>query len=81
SGLVKPEIGNDVDFEIKSQIMKELRRSLFAGTDDEDAHKHVRRALEIADLSTFLESLIAQLCLECFLLHLREQLEDGRTCF
>ncbi|GKC70237.1 ribonuclease H-like domain-containing protein [Tanacetum coccineum] len=50
SGLVKPEIGNDVDFEIKSQIMKELRRNLFAGTDDEDAHKHMRRALEIADL-------------------------------
>ncbi|GJX92763.1 lon protease 2, peroxisomal [Tanacetum coccineum] len=40
SGVVKPEIGNDVDFEIKSQFMKELRRNLFAGTEDEDAHEH-----------------------------------------
>ncbi|GJR22092.1 hypothetical protein Tco_0970619 [Tanacetum coccineum] len=49
-GVVRPEIGNDIDFEIKSQFMKELRRNLFAGTDDEDAHEHVRRVLEIMDL-------------------------------
>ncbi|GJW79491.1 MAK10-like protein [Tanacetum coccineum] len=48
--VVKPEIGNDVEFEINSQFMKELRRNLFAGTDDEDAHEHVRRVLEIAYL-------------------------------
>ncbi|GJU07121.1 hypothetical protein Tco_1123551 [Tanacetum coccineum] len=50
SGLLIPEIGNDVDFEIKSHFMKELRRNLFAGTDDKDAHEHVRRVLEISDL-------------------------------
>ncbi|GJY13059.1 reverse transcriptase domain-containing protein [Tanacetum coccineum] len=48
--MVKSEIGNDVEFEINSQFMKELRRNLFAGTDDEDAHEHVRRVLEIAYL-------------------------------
>ncbi|GJV14677.1 reverse transcriptase domain-containing protein [Tanacetum coccineum] len=34
--------------------MKELRRKLFAGTDDEDAHEHVRRVLEIVNLFHFL---------------------------
>ncbi|GKC73597.1 hypothetical protein Tco_1119480 [Tanacetum coccineum] len=49
-GVVKPKTGNDVDFEIKSQFMKEFRRNLFAGTDDEDAYEHVRMVLEIVDL-------------------------------
>ncbi|GJS38821.1 oligopeptide transporter [Tanacetum coccineum] len=42
-GVVKLEIGNDVDFEIKIHFMKELRRNLFASTKDEDAYEHVRR--------------------------------------
>ncbi|GJS01075.1 retrovirus-related pol polyprotein from transposon TNT 1-94 [Tanacetum coccineum] len=41
-GIVKPKIGDDVEFEINSNFMRELRRKLFAGTDDEDAHKHGR---------------------------------------
>ncbi|GJY23019.1 ribonuclease H-like domain-containing protein [Tanacetum coccineum] len=48
SGVVKPEIGNDVNFEIKSHFIKELRHNHFAGIEDEDAHEHVRRVLEIA---------------------------------
>ncbi|GKE07869.1 hypothetical protein Tco_1411420 [Tanacetum coccineum] len=52
-GVVKPEIGNDVKFEINSNFIRELRRKLFAGTDDEDAHEHVRRVLEIVDLFHF----------------------------
>ncbi|GKA69434.1 hypothetical protein Tco_0775498 [Tanacetum coccineum] len=48
--MVIPVLGNDVDFEIKSQFMSELRCNLFAGTDDEDAHEHVRRVLEITYL-------------------------------
>ncbi|GJR31792.1 retrovirus-related pol polyprotein from transposon TNT 1-94 [Tanacetum coccineum] len=52
-GVVKPEIGNDVEFEINSNFMRELRRKLFKGTDDEDAHEHVRKVLEIADLFHF----------------------------
>ncbi|GJV09305.1 reverse transcriptase domain-containing protein [Tanacetum coccineum] len=39
-GIVKPKIGDDVEFEINSNFMRELRRKLFAGTDDEDAHEH-----------------------------------------
>ncbi|GJZ57595.1 ribonuclease H-like domain-containing protein [Tanacetum coccineum] len=40
-GIVKPKISDDVEFEINSNFMRELRRKLFAGTDDEDAHEHV----------------------------------------
>ncbi|GJV12337.1 hypothetical protein Tco_1353878, partial [Tanacetum coccineum] len=52
-GVIKPKISNDVEFEINSNFMRELRRKLFKGTDDEDAHEHVRRVLEIADLFHF----------------------------
>ncbi|GJS92504.1 hypothetical protein Tco_0799472 [Tanacetum coccineum] len=33
--------------------MRELRRKLFKGTDDEDAHEHMRRVLEITDIFHF----------------------------
>ncbi|GJX39687.1 calmodulin-interacting protein 111 isoform X1 [Tanacetum coccineum] len=52
-GVVKPKIGNDVEFEININFMTELRRKLFKGTDDEDAHEHVQRVLEIANLFHF----------------------------
>nr|GEX91666.1 hypothetical protein [Tanacetum cinerariifolium] len=52
-GVVKPKLGDDVEFEINSNFMRELRRKLFAGIDDEDAYEHVRRVLEIVDLFHF----------------------------
>ncbi|GKE29827.1 reverse transcriptase domain-containing protein [Tanacetum coccineum] len=52
-GMVKPKINNDIEFKINNNFMRELRRKLFKGTDDEDAHEHVRRVLEIADLFHF----------------------------
>nr|GFC30024.1 hypothetical protein [Tanacetum cinerariifolium] len=39
-GVVRPKIGNDIEFKINSNFMRELRRKLFKGTDDEDAHEH-----------------------------------------
>ncbi|GJX16475.1 hypothetical protein Tco_0217307 [Tanacetum coccineum] len=52
-GVVKPKIDNDVEFEINSNFMRELRHKLFKGTDDEVAHELVWRVLEIADLFHF----------------------------
>ncbi|GJT97536.1 hypothetical protein Tco_1093054 [Tanacetum coccineum] len=52
-GVVKPEIGDDIEFEISSNFMRELRRKLFKGTDDEAAYEHVLRVLEIVDLFHF----------------------------
>ncbi|GKA42266.1 hypothetical protein Tco_0734926, partial [Tanacetum coccineum] len=51
--IVNPKIGNDVEFEINANFMRELRCKLFVGTDDEDAYKHVRTVLEIVDLFHF----------------------------
>nr|GEV03182.1 hypothetical protein [Tanacetum cinerariifolium] len=53
-GVVKPKIGNDVEFEINCSFMRELRHKLFKGTDDEEAHEHVGRVLKIAYLFHFL---------------------------
>ncbi|GKE05707.1 ribonuclease H-like domain-containing protein [Tanacetum coccineum] len=52
-GIVNPKIGDDVEFEINANFMRELIRKLFAGTDGEDAYEHVRTVLEIVDLFHF----------------------------
>ncbi|GJR17268.1 hypothetical protein Tco_0965795, partial [Tanacetum coccineum] len=55
-GIVKPKIGDDVEFEINTNFMRELRRKLFTGTDDEDAYEHVCTKVHIfyigLDIST-----------------------------
>ncbi|GJR48233.1 putative reverse transcriptase domain-containing protein [Tanacetum coccineum] len=50
SGMVKPEIGGNVNFEIKSQFMRELREDTFFGNKDDDAHDHIDRVLSIVGL-------------------------------
>ncbi|GJU03793.1 retrovirus-related pol polyprotein from transposon TNT 1-94 [Tanacetum coccineum] len=45
--IVNPKIGDDIEFEINANYMKELRRKRFACTDGEDAYEHVRTVLEI----------------------------------
>ncbi|GJX27318.1 hypothetical protein Tco_0233614 [Tanacetum coccineum] len=52
-GIVNPKIGDDVEFEINANFMRELRQKIFTGTDDEDAYEHVRTVLEIVDLFHF----------------------------
>ncbi|GJW80644.1 hypothetical protein Tco_0144619 [Tanacetum coccineum] len=46
-GVVKPEIRGNVNFEIKSQFMHELREDTFSGNKNEDAHDHIDRVLSI----------------------------------
>ncbi|GJZ28777.1 hypothetical protein Tco_0573424 [Tanacetum coccineum] len=48
--VVKPEIKGNVNFEIKSQFMRELREYTFSGNKDEDAHDHIDRVLSIVGL-------------------------------
>ncbi|GJS44270.1 protein kinase-like domain, concanavalin A-like lectin/glucanase domain protein [Tanacetum coccineum] len=50
SGVVKPEIGGNVNFEIKTQFMWELREHTFSGNKNNDAHEHVERVLDIVSL-------------------------------
>ncbi|GJQ89991.1 hypothetical protein Tco_0001130 [Tanacetum coccineum] len=49
-GVVKPEIRGNVNFEIKSQFMRELREDTFSGNKDEDAQDHIDRVLSIVGL-------------------------------
>ncbi|GKG11797.1 hypothetical protein Tco_0346034, partial [Tanacetum coccineum] len=46
-GVVKPEIGGNVNFEIKSQFKVELREDTFSGKKNDDAHECVERILDI----------------------------------
>ncbi|GJX00236.1 zinc knuckle CX2CX4HX4C containing protein, partial [Tanacetum coccineum] len=54
SGMVKHEIGGNVNFEIKSQFMRELREDTFSGNKNEDAHDHIDRVLSIVGLFNIL---------------------------
>ncbi|GJR87161.1 protein kinase-like domain, concanavalin A-like lectin/glucanase domain protein [Tanacetum coccineum] len=49
-GVVKPEIGGNVNFEIKSQFMRELGEDTFSESKNDDAHEHVERVLDIVTL-------------------------------
>ncbi|GJS79327.1 hypothetical protein Tco_0729208 [Tanacetum coccineum] len=49
-GMVKPEIGGNVNFKIKSQFMRELREDNFSRNKNDDAHEHVERVLDIVSL-------------------------------
>ncbi|GKB48113.1 reverse transcriptase domain-containing protein [Tanacetum coccineum] len=53
-GVVKPKIGGNVNFEIKSQFMRELREDTFFGNKNGDAHEHVERVLDIVSLFNIL---------------------------
>ncbi|GJR09938.1 hypothetical protein Tco_0792590 [Tanacetum coccineum] len=52
-GILNLKIGDNVEFEINANFMRELRRKLFTCTDDEDAYEHVRTVLKIVDLFHF----------------------------
>ncbi|GJV40420.1 RNA-directed DNA polymerase, eukaryota, reverse transcriptase zinc-binding domain protein [Tanacetum coccineum] len=42
-GVVKPKIGGNVNLEIKSHFMRELREDTFSWNKNDDAHEHVER--------------------------------------
>ncbi|GJS97084.1 putative reverse transcriptase domain-containing protein [Tanacetum coccineum] len=54
SGVVKPAIANNVNFEIKIQFMRELREYTFSRNKNDDAHEHVERVLDIISLLNML---------------------------
>nr|GEW06233.1 hypothetical protein [Tanacetum cinerariifolium] len=53
-GVVKPEIRGNVNFEIRSQFMRELRDDTFSRNKNDDAHEHVERVLVIVRLFNIL---------------------------
>ncbi|GKA76394.1 hypothetical protein Tco_0782855 [Tanacetum coccineum] len=69
-GVVKPEIGGNVNFEIKSQFMRELREDTFFRNKNDDAHEHVERFLDIVSLFNILEVSHDDVMLRVFLITL-----------
>ncbi|GJT15786.1 hypothetical protein Tco_0874492 [Tanacetum coccineum] len=55
-GLVKPEIEGNVNIEIKSQFMRELREDTFSENKNEDANDHVYQVLNIVSLFNILRA-------------------------
>nr|GEW96191.1 hypothetical protein [Tanacetum cinerariifolium] len=49
-GVVKPEIKGNVNFEIKSQFMRELREDIFFRNKNNDPHEHVEQISDIVSL-------------------------------
>ncbi|GKB65764.1 hypothetical protein Tco_0927176 [Tanacetum coccineum] len=50
SGVARPKIEDNDNFELKSQFLKELRTNTFSSLDHEDANEHIEKVLEILDL-------------------------------
>nr|GEV63175.1 hypothetical protein [Tanacetum cinerariifolium] len=50
SRIARPKIKNKDSFELKGQILKELRDNTFSGSNHEDANDHIEKVLEIVDL-------------------------------
>ncbi|GJU34915.1 hypothetical protein Tco_1183269 [Tanacetum coccineum] len=53
-GVVKLAIGNNVNFAIKSQFMRELREDTFSRNKNDDAHEYVESVLDIVSLFNML---------------------------
>ncbi|GKC58956.1 hypothetical protein Tco_1086554 [Tanacetum coccineum] len=50
SGVARPKIKDNDNFELKGQFLKELRTNTFSGSDHVDANEHIKKVLEIVDL-------------------------------
>nr|GEV90864.1 hypothetical protein [Tanacetum cinerariifolium] len=70
SGVARPKIEDNDNFELKGQFLKELRDNTFSGLDHEDANEHIEKVLEIIDLFHIPNITIDQVMLRAFLMSL-----------
>ncbi|GKB61181.1 hypothetical protein Tco_0917367 [Tanacetum coccineum] len=49
SGVARPKIDNNDQFELKGQFLKELRENTCSGLDNEDANEHIEKVLKIQE--------------------------------
>ncbi|GJU34011.1 hypothetical protein Tco_1182365 [Tanacetum coccineum] len=66
SGVARPKIEDNDNFELKGQFLKELRTNTFSGSDHEDANEHIEKVLEIVDLFHIPNITIDQVMLRAF---------------
>ncbi|GJZ27980.1 hypothetical protein Tco_0572627 [Tanacetum coccineum] len=50
SGVARPKIDANAQFELKGKFLKELHDNTFSGSEHEDVSKHIEKVLEIVDL-------------------------------
>ncbi|GJX12568.1 putative ribonuclease H-like domain-containing protein [Tanacetum coccineum] len=50
SGVARPKIDANAQFELNGQFLKELRDNTFSGSEHEDANEHIKKVVEIVDL-------------------------------
>nr|GEX09684.1 hypothetical protein [Tanacetum cinerariifolium] len=60
SGVARPKIEDNDNFELKGQFLKELRTNTFSGSDHEDANEHIGKVLKIVDLFCRILDIITQ---------------------
>nr|GEX12491.1 hypothetical protein [Tanacetum cinerariifolium] len=70
SGVARPKIKGNDNFELKGQFLKELCSNTFSGSDNEDANKHIEKVLEIVDLFHIPNITLDQVMLRAFLMSL-----------
>ncbi|GKD60527.1 hypothetical protein Tco_1298036, partial [Tanacetum coccineum] len=80
-GVVKPEIGGNVNFEIKGQFMQELREDTFSKYKYDDAHVHVEQVLDIVTLFDILGVSHDAIMLHIFPITLTRSVKGGWTDF
>ncbi|GKB69059.1 retrovirus-related pol polyprotein from transposon TNT 1-94 [Tanacetum coccineum] len=66
SGVARPKIEDNDNFELKGQFLKGLRTNTFSGSDHEDANEHIEKVLEIVDLFHIPNITIDQVMLRAF---------------
>ncbi|GJU88760.1 gag-pol polyprotein [Tanacetum coccineum] len=66
SGVARPKIEDNDNFELKCQFLKELQINTFSGADHEDANEHIEKVLEIVDLFHIPNITIDQVMLRAF---------------
>ncbi|GJT80225.1 putative reverse transcriptase domain-containing protein [Tanacetum coccineum] len=70
SGVARPKIEDNDNFELKGQFLKELHTNTFNGLDHEDANDHIEKVLEIVDLFHIPNITIDQVMLRAFLMQI-----------
>ncbi|GJQ99307.1 putative reverse transcriptase domain-containing protein [Tanacetum coccineum] len=66
SGVARPKIKDNDNFELKGQFLKKLRTNTLSGSDHEDANEHIKKVLEIVDLFHIPNITIDQVMLRAF---------------
>ncbi|GJX29436.1 DNA-directed DNA polymerase [Tanacetum coccineum] len=70
SGVVRPKIDANAQFELKGQFLKEFRDNTFSGSKHEDANEHIKKVLKIVNIFHIPNITQDQLMLRAFLVSL-----------